>query len=97
MADIIKVDEESLNRLKNALQTAGESYKSNLAKLQSVMDEITSGDIQGTPATELLNKFKNKEEMFRNIEKSVNDAEEYTGVKSTKFANLIGDLSAGMR
>lgn len=97
MGEITKVDDESLDRLKNALATAGESYKSNLTKLQSVIEEITAGDIKGDPATELLNKFNSKREVFKAIEATINEAEDYTGVKKSKFTSLIGDISAGMR
>ena len=61
----IKVDEQSLKQLRNALETAGEEYKRNLARLNSLMDQITSGDIKGNPATDLLNKYKSKEALFR--------------------------------
>ena len=36
----IHVEEGALNDLKNAIATAGESYKSNLAKLTNLMSEI---------------------------------------------------------
>ena len=94
---IIRADDEALNKLRNALQTAGESYKNNFAKLQNVIEEITSGDIQGNPATDLLNKFRDKEDMFRNIEKTINEAEEYAGEKGTKFASMIGELGEEFR
>ena len=32
--------------IKNALETAGQEYKSNLARLTNLIEEITSGDIQ---------------------------------------------------
>ena len=46
----IHVDEAALNALKNALETAGQDYKQSLARLTSLIEEITSGDIQGDPA-----------------------------------------------
>ena len=49
----IHVEESALNDLRNALETAGEDYKSNLARLQNLINEITSGDIQGDPAKDL--------------------------------------------
>ena len=49
----IHVDEEALNHLKGAMQTAGERYKSNLARLTNLIGEITKGDIQGDPANDL--------------------------------------------
>ena len=50
---MIHVDEAALNSLKNALSTAGERYKSNLARLTNLIGEITKGDIQGDPANDL--------------------------------------------
>ncbi len=92
MNDIVKVNEESLDRLRDALRTAGENFKSNLSKLEFLMDEITSGDIQGEIATEFLNKFKNKEAVLKNIERTINNAEDYTSNKLNKFNNLVGNL-----
>ena len=92
MNDIVKVNEESLDRLRDALRTAGENFKSNLSKLEFLMDEITSRDIQGEIATEFLNKFKNKEAVLKNIERTINNAEDYTSNKLNKFNNLVGNL-----
>lgn len=97
MAGTIHVDEESLSRLKTSLSTAGESYKRDLARLENLIQEITSGDIMGDPATDLLNKFETKRDVFNNLAKTIDEAEEYTGVQSTKFTNMIGDLSSGMK
>ena len=93
----IRVEEEALSNLKSALAEYGESYKSDLARLQSLVEEITSGDIQGDPATDLLNKFRQKEETFRRIAETIDEAEEFTGVKATKFSDMIGSLKSGMR
>ena len=40
----IHVDEAALNDLKHALETAGEGYKKNLAKLTNLIDQITNED-----------------------------------------------------
>ena len=93
----IHVDEEALNHLKGAMQTAGERYKSNLAKLTSLVEEITSGDIQGDPAQDLLQKFQAKEDVFRNLADTIDEAEGYMGIQTTKFGNMIGDLKSGMQ
>ncbi len=93
----IHVDEASLNDLKNALATAGESYKNNLARLTNLINEITSGDIQGDPATDLLQKFQAKEDTFRKLAETIDEAEGYMGMQTTKFGNMIGDLKSGMK
>ena len=93
----IHVDEASLNDLKNALSTAGESYKNNLARLTNLVNEITSGDIQGDPATDLLQKFQAKEQTFNKLAETIDEAEGYMGMQTTKFGNMIGDLKSGMK
>lgn len=93
----IHVDEAALNALKNALETAGQEYKSSLARLTNLIEEITSGDIQGDPANELLQKYHAKQETFNRLAQTIEEAEGYMGLQSTKFGNMIGDLKAGMK
>ena len=93
----IHVDEAALNDLKNAMQTAGEGYKKNLARLTSLVEEITSGDIQGDPAQDLLQKFQAKEDTFKKLADTIDEAEGYMGMQTTKFTGMIGDLKSGMK
>ncbi len=92
----IHVDEAALNTLKNALETAGQEYKNNLARLTNLIEEITSGDIQGDPATDLLNKFQAKQNDLNAITKTIEEAEDYMGLQTNKFGNMIDDLKSGM-
>ena len=92
----IHVEESALNDLRNALETAGEDYKSNLARLQNLINEITSGDIQGDPANDLLTKFQAKEDVFKGLAQTIDDAEEYMGMQKTNFNSLIEGLSSSM-
>jgi len=93
----IHVEDEALNDLKNALTTAGQSYKSSLANLTNFIEEITSGDIQGDPANDLLAKYQAKQDIFNKITQTIEEAEEYTGLQAVKFDNMLGDLKSGMR
>ena len=93
----IHVDEAALNALKNALETAGQEYKSSLARLTSLIEEITSGDIQGDPANDLLNKYQAKQDTFNKLTQTIEEAEGYMGLQTTKFGNMIGDLKSGMK
>ena len=68
---VIHVDETALNQLKNALETAGQEYKSNLARLTNLIEEITSGDIQGDPANDLLAKFQAKQDNLNKLAKTI--------------------------
>lgn len=93
----IHVEEEALTDLRDALAKSGEDYKSNLARLTALIEEITSGDIQGDPATDLLNKYNDKKESLNKLAETVDEAQEYMGIKTTKFGSMIGDLSSGMK
>ena len=63
----IHVDEAALSDLRNALETAGKDYQRDYVRLKNLISEITSGDIQGDPANDLLNKFQAKQETFESI------------------------------
>ncbi len=93
----IHVEESSLNDLRKALETAGESYKQNLSRLQNLINEITSGDIKGDPADDLLAKFQAKENTFKAIQQTIDEAEGYIGAQKTQFTSLISDLSSSMK
>ena len=93
----IHVDEAALNALKNALETAGQDYKSSLARLTNLIEEITSGDIQGDPANDLLQKYQAKQDTFNKLTQTIEEAEGYMGLQTTKFGNMIGDLKSGMK
>ena len=93
----IHVDEAALNSLKNALETSGQEYKSNLARLTNLIEEITSGDIQGDPANDLLAKFQAKQDTLNKLTQTIEEAEGYMGLQTTKFGNMIGDLKSGMK
>ena len=93
----IHVDEAALNSLKNALETAGQEYKSNLARLTNLIEEITSGDIQGDPANDLLAKFQAKQDTLNKLAQTIEEAEGYMGLQTTKFGTMISDLKAGMK
>lgn len=93
----IHVDESALNYLKNALSTAGQDYKQNLVKLTNLIEEITSGDIQGDLADDLLAKFQAKQDTFNKITQTIEEAEGYMGVQTTKFTTLMDDTKASMK
>jgi broad specificity phosphatase PhoE len=93
----IHVDEAALNTLKNALETAGQEYKSSLARLTNLIEEITSGDIQGDPADDLLAKYQAKQDTLNKLTQTIEEAESYMGLQTTKFGNMIGDLKSGMK
>ena len=93
----IHVEESALKDLKNALEEAGGRQKQNLARLTNLIEEITSGDIKGDPANDLLAKFQAKQDIFNKLTQTIEEAEGYMGVQTTKFGTMIGDLKAGMK
>lgn len=93
----IHIDEASLTDLRDALGTAGEEYKSSLTRLRALINEITSGDIQGDPANDLLAKFNAKEETFNRLANTIDEAQQYMGMQTQKFSSMISDLQSGMK
>ena len=93
----VHVEEESLNDLKNSFSTAGESYKENYTKLTNLISEITSGNIQGDPATELLQKFEEKKEAFEKINEMINSTQEYLSGRTEQFVGDVDSLIKEMK
>lgn len=93
----IHVEESALNDLRNALETAGTEYKNNYARLQNLISEITSGDIQGDPANDLLAKFQAKEETFKALQQAIDDAFVYAEAQAKEFGNVMGEISTEMK
>ena len=94
---MIHVDEAALNSLKNALETAGQDYKTKFARLTNLIEEITNGDIQGDPADDLRAKYLAKEDTFNKLTQTIEEAEGYMGMQTTKFGTMITDLKADMK
>ena len=92
MNDIVNVDEEAIEKLRDALQTAGEDYKYNLDRLESLINEITQEDIKGKPATKLLKTYKENEENYKKIYDTISKAEEYINSEKKEFMNMVDEL-----
>ncbi|MBQ3307974.1 MAG: hypothetical protein IJG68_07280 [Bacilli bacterium] len=93
----VRADEKSLNDLKNALMGAGEDYREKLAKVTAVVTGITSGSISGDPATDLVNKFEAKRDFLNRVLNTINEAEDYMGIKKGGFQNMMSELKSGMK
>ena len=94
MEDRIHVEESALAELKNALETAGEKYKEEYARLKNLIIDITNNDIEGEPAQDLLSKFKEKEEDFNKIATAIDEAEQFSGAKGKSFTEMLDELKA---
>lgn len=91
-----RVEEWALTDLKAALLDAGETYKNQLLRLQQVINQIVAGDFTGDVADVFLAKFQEKEADFKSVATTIDEAEEYLGVKKTSFNNLVSELSSRM-
>ena len=88
----IHVDEEALNFLKNALQTAGEDYRDKLSRLTGLVSQITSGTIKGDPATDLLEKFEAKRDFFNRVLRTIEEAEELSKTENVEYFGVADIL-----
>ncbi len=95
--DRIHVEEAGLLQLKEALLTAGEEYKSNLSRLTNLIQQITQGDIRGDLAEDFKKKYEAKQETFKKLETSINEAESYMGVKREGLETTIANTSSDMK
>ena len=93
----IVVSSSALGKLKDAIATAGKDYKEKLARLNALMEEITNGDIQGDLATELMQKFQARQDDFKAIQKLIDDAEDYMGMKGSDFNSTVSSIESGTR
>lgn len=93
----VSVNESALNDLANSIETAGQEYRSNLARLTNLIQEITSGDIQGDPANDLLARYQEKEDTFKRLAQTIEEAEGYAKQQKAKFQTMMDDLHAGLK
>ena len=96
MNGAIHVEESALAELKDALNGAGEDYKANLAKLTNLIEQITSGNIQGPVAQDLLEKYEAKRELFNMVQQTIDEAKDYAGKQETTFINTMSDVISRM-
>ena len=96
MSEIVNVDEEAIEKLRDALQTAGEDYKANLDRLESLIIEITKEDIKGTPAAKLLKAYKLNEENYKKIYETITKAEENVNLEKKEFMSAVDELEEEM-
>jgi len=93
----ISANSESLATITKAIGTAYDEYKYNLQRLRNLVEQITNGDITGTLATEFINKFRANEGTLNALEQTLDEANEYMGMQTTKFDQLMQDTKSGMR
>lgn len=93
----ISVSDEVLVNVIDSMTTATESYMENYKKLTNLMNEITNGDITGDPATQILNKYNEKEETFKNLYNSLETASGYMTDQKNKFGSMMSSLESSLR
>ncbi len=97
MGDKVHVEEAALTELKNVLSGAGEGYKEVLKRLNDVINQIIEGDFQGTPADDFRTKYEAKKADLFALAEEIDKAEEFAGVKHTKFGDMISGLGSDMK
>ena len=93
----ISVSEEVLVNVINSMTAAVENYMENYKKLSNLMNEITNGDITGDPATQILNKYTAKEETFKQLYTSLEEANTYLQEQKNKFGTMMSSLESSFR
>ena len=93
----IHVEENALIELKNAFSTMGDNYKENYGKLTKLIEEITSGHIQGDPADELLKKYNDKKESFNKILELIEGTQVYLSGRTDQFIEDVTTLMTNMQ
>lgn len=92
----VHVEESALVAVKNGLGTAGEAYKTNYMRLVNLIEEITSGHIQGDPANELLRKFEEKKDAFQKIYDIIDSTQGYVQGRAEQFVSDLDSLMKNM-
>lgn len=90
----IQADSASLAKLKEAFATAGKDYQNKLDQLTDLIGEITNGDIQGDPATQLKAKYEEKIANFDALRDAIKKAESHMEAEETEFKRVMTDLES---
>ncbi|MBQ9018752.1 MAG: hypothetical protein IJ097_00375 [Bacilli bacterium] len=97
MSTPIMSSSTSLNSVTQALETAGKDYREKLARVTALIEEITRGDIQGDPATDLLAKFNAKQDIFKGLAQTLERAEEEMRRQEGRFNEAMDTIMEEMR
>ncbi len=89
---VIQADSQAFNTVANALQTASDEYRTNLARLTSLIEQITRGDFRGTAAETFKQKFESKQDTFNNLKKTLDEIEHYMEDQNTKFNTTVSNV-----
>jgi uncharacterized protein YukE len=92
----IHVEEDALNELKKGIATSGDQYERSLAKLDSLIEEIVSGDIQGEAADTFKAKYDSKKEDFNKLRNALEEAKRVLGLRTEDFTNMMDEVNNTM-
>lgn len=92
----IHVEEDALNELKKGIATSGEQYERNLEKLDSIVEEIISGDIQGEVADTFKAKYDSKKDDFNKLKNALEEAKQVLGLRTEDFVNMMDEVNNTM-
>ena len=91
------VDSSAMDSLTTSLEDSVIDYLTNYNKLKSVVEDVRLNAIKGQVADALVSKFEEKEEIFKAIEKTINEAADAMSRESLTFKSRLNNLMSGMR
>lgn len=97
MSGNVVANQADITKLKQQLEQAGSDYKSNYAKLDRLVQQITNGEFKGQPADTFKSLYESKRDIFDKVQQSINEAEGYVDDELKKFVNLTNNLMDNMK
>lgn len=91
------VDSSAMDSLTTSLEDSVIDYLTNYNKLKSVVEDVRLNAIKGQVADAFVSKFEKKEEIFKAIEKAINEAADAMSRESSTFKSRLNNLMSGMR
>ena len=92
----VHVEEAALRELKEVMKDSGDEYLNNLTRLDNIINQITRGDITGDIADEIKRKYEAKKVQFDNLKRTINEADEYLGIKRNKYEKTLSETLSDM-
>lgn len=97
MDGVIQADSQSLRELTEAFATAGKDYQKKLEELGQLIEDITNGDIQGDPATQLKSKYEEKVASFNELRDALKKAEDHMNDEEAEFRDVMRKLEQDIK
>ena len=93
----IKVNAEDLELIDKELLEACENYRQAQKELEADITKLTSGGLEGTLATDLLNKFEDKTPALEKIGKHAEEIKDFSKSKTRGFHQMLDETKRFIR